>query len=230
MASNNQNTSVPSMRASQAKLSRLLKRMTVASKALVVTDKGELHKLYEMDFLIQGALQRAYDLVSGMRLLLRHDNCGAAAVLVRPLMDCVGVLSVLWTRPDAQGLLLHLLRGEAVRKYKDTSGKLLTDTQMMKYAEGIRPGIKQAYKEASSFIHFSSEHLFRPITDIKGDGRFAARFVQEPSEWSQDEKDRLGAVAVEFTSLIVGAAQSWLNAKEEGKSLLDEAARNACHS
>jgi hypothetical protein len=68
-----------------------------------------------------------------------------------------------------------VLKGVAIRKQKDSAGKLMTDQYLVERLSEKYPWVSSVYQNASGFIHLSEKHILSMIESCDENGSFSMR-------------------------------------------------------
>jgi len=115
--------------------------------------------LFPVDLLALAALNRSANLVPGFALLIEARNFIAAAPLLRLQIDnCLRFYGVyIVGKPHA--FASAVLKGEQIRKMKDSKGNLMTDRYLIQCVAKDFPWITNVYEKTSGYIHLSETHI-----------------------------------------------------------------------
>lgn len=143
-----------------------------ASREMLSADSG---KIYPVDLLASAAIKRSLSLCSGFSTMVRSDNYLCAASLLRLQLDsCLRLFSAfLVDRPHEMASMV--LKGVAIRKQKDSAGKLMTDQYLVERLSEKYPWVSSVYQNASGFIHLSEKHILSMIESCDENGSFSMR-------------------------------------------------------
>src|ERR1039458_4375479 len=111
--------------------------------------------VFPVDMLAWAALNRSANLVPAFASLIEARNLIAAAPLLRLQIDnCLRFHSVyIVGKPhDFAGAVL---KGEQVRKMKDSKGKFMTDRHLVECVAKDFPWIPRVYEKTSGYVHLS---------------------------------------------------------------------------
>ncbi len=133
-------------------------------------------KIYPPDLVLLAVLKRSIDLLDGMGVLIDRWNFIASAPLLRLQLDNLLKLSY-FARADSTNATAHaLLSGKPLYKFRDSSGKPLTDARLRQYARRQFPWLDKVYEETSRMIHLSDKHFAMTTTKIVSDEEHIVEF------------------------------------------------------
>ena len=174
-----------------------------------------------IDFLIIGVVKRSLDLVDGFILTISNWNLICAAPIIRMHLDTLLRLNYISKIPpkEADKLIHHIMGGDPLYKFKDSEGKGLTDTRLLKYTKDVFPWIDNVYKQTSKFIHFSERHMFVPIYSTNNEKKIVNFAIHKGSHNVKEEQiTEYYNVFIIITDSIIKFINSW---GERKKNLSD---------
>jgi len=177
-----------------------------------------------IDFFIIGVVKRSLDLVDGFILTTSNWNLICAAPIIRMHLDTLLRLNYISKVPpkEADKLILHIMNGEPLNKFKDSEGKGLNDTRLRKYLKDVFPWIDNVYKQTSKFIHFSERHMFVPVYSTNNEKRIVNFVIHKGSHNVKEEQiTEYYNVFIIITDSIIKFINSW---GEQKRNLSDSKA------
>lgn len=164
------------------------------------------------DHLVIAALRRALDNVRGIVAMADQKNIFCGVPIVRFQIDTAMTLYGRRLVADVDDYVLHMMKGEERRKYKDRDGEKMTDAYLHKKLTGEHEHASDLYSGSSGFVHFSTQHLHR-VLDLdyyKRTGGLALRSHDEiVAGWPNEE---LRAALLHFvyaSHVILSECEIW---------------------
>lgn len=174
--------------------------------------KGKIHT---MDLFISDIVNRAISLIHGYILLAKEKNYISAVPLIRIQLDnCLRFYaSTLVSNYDE--FFKKYLGGEHIREIKDSNGKKMTDTYLVKQLDkNIMPGVYNVYDNTSGFIHLSSKHSFLHTETNKEANRTINIKIGKYDYFKIDEKVDFSYNMFVVTNLLLKMISSWKDLKQ----------------
>jgi hypothetical protein len=124
---------------------------------------------YPVDFLAQAVLNRSLNLVEGFVTLAQQRNLICCGALLRLQLDnCLRFYAVYLVK-DPHDFAMQVFGGTPIKKFKDKSGKLMTDTYLAQKLNEKYPWVLNVYKRTSGYIHLSETHIFNTFLESSKD-------------------------------------------------------------
>ena len=174
--------------------------------------------MYTIDFFIIGVVKRSLDLIEGFILTIDNWKLICTAPIIRMQLDTLLRLNYIFKIPpkEADELILHIMDGEPLNKFKDSKGKGLTDARLLKYARDVFPWIDNVYTHTSKFIHFSERHMFVPIYNTNNEKRTVNFAIHKGSHNVKEEQiTEYYNVFIIITDSIIKFINSWGELKKK---------------
>ncbi|MCH7413780.1 hypothetical protein MM213_09815 [Belliella sp. R4-6] len=176
-------------------------------------------KTFHLDFYLNGTYSRALSLIEGFRVLLDSKNYMAASHIIRPYLDNFLRLFASHLVKNPNGFGNEVMKGKKMEEFfdKENPKKTLKDWYLREKASESHPWINEVYKKTSGYIHFSSKHIFNPISKVnKEDGTIGPYLTNYDSETVTD-LNRIEAVLViiEISNCILEYAYGWTRTKNQ---------------
>ncbi len=130
---------------------------------LVQSDGG---KLFTLDMLVFGSLNRSHSLLSGFVSLIENGNFVCAAPLVRMQLDNALRLFAAWLVEKPHDFAHSVLKGMHIRSIKDRNNNKMTDRYLAQEMNEKHTWVLKLYEESSGFVHLSSKHIFSSISNL----------------------------------------------------------------
>jgi len=197
----------PELKDKKEKLDTYFDKLKKAGK-----DAVENTNMGMIDFFIIGVVKRSLDLVDGFILTISNWNLICAAPIIRMHLDTLLRLNYISKVPpkEADKLILHIMNGEPLNKFKDSEGKGLNDTRLRKYLKDVFPWIDNVYKQTSKFIHFSERHMFVPVYSTNNEKRIVNFAIHKGSHNVKEEQiTEYYNVFIIITDSIIKFINSW---------------------
>lgn len=173
--------------------------------------------LYHLDFYLNGTYSRALSLIEGFIVLLESKNYMAASHLVRPYLDNFLRLFAVWLVENSHDFANEVMKGKKVEEFfdKEKPKQALKDWYLREKASESYPWINEVYKQTSGYIHFSSKHIFNPITEVNTENSTIGTFLTKYDSDSVTDLNRIEAVLVmiEISNCILEYAYGWARTK-----------------
>jgi len=122
--------------------------------------------VFPVDMLAWAALNRSANLIPGFASLIETRNFIAAAPLLRLQIDnCLRFYGI-YIVSKPHDFASAVLKGEQIRKMKDSKGEFMTDRHLVKCVAKDFPWITRVYERTSGYVYLSDALLtyqFRPI-------------------------------------------------------------------
>lgn len=175
-------------------------------------------KLYHLDFYLNGTYSRALSLIEGFVNLLESRNYMAASHLVRPYLDNFLRLFAAHLVKNPNEFANQAMKGKKVEEFfdKERPKQALKDWYLREKASESYPWINEVYKQTSGYIHFSSKHIFNPITEVDPENSTIGTYLTKYDSESVTDLNRIEAVLVmiEISNCILEYAYGWARTKE----------------
>jgi len=157
------------------------------------------------DHLVIATLRRALDNIRGIVAMADQKNLFCGMPIVRFQIDTAMTLFGRRLVADVNAYVLHMMKGQERRKYRDRDGKWMTDGYLHGKLTGEHEHTSELYSHTSGFVHFSTHHLHR-VLDLDHWGRTGELAFRSHHEivagWSQVEI-RGALVGFIFASKII---------------------------
>ena len=124
--------------------------------------------LFPEDYFAFTVINRSMALIKGFCMLIEAENMIAGAPLLRLQIDNVLRFSALWHVADSRAFVLDVMGGKQIRKFKDRSGKTMTDAHLIGLLPINQDWFRHVYERASGEIHLSDRHIWQAIKAVPG--------------------------------------------------------------
>lgn len=170
--------------------------------------------LYTNDLMLCAVGNRALSLVDGFLTLAENDNYLCALPLIRLQLDnSLRSFAVSFVK-DCNDFFAHFIDGKPIKDYTSTDGRKLSDSYLVKQMDLKIPGIKKIYKETSSFIHLSDQHLW--IIQRNRHHSNDRPFTIGPGTYFTDEeKKRFITVMLSVSQIVKQIIDDWCVIKNQ---------------
>lgn len=171
---------------------------------------------YALDFFANAVNNRAIALTKGFVTLVKEENYLCAIPLIRIQLDngLRFFASSLVENPN--DFFSHYASGKAIRDFKDSAGKKLTDSYLAKKLDSHFPGVLKLYKDTSGHIHLSENHLFATTkTDSSPNDRKISVRIGSYDIFSLDSKIDFVRTMLEVGKLVIIVLEEWRTEKEK---------------
>jgi hypothetical protein len=143
--------------------------------------------LYGFDILAIASLNRSVSLLSAFCHLIEVRNFISAAPLIRLQLDNAMRLCAANLAADPHEFTVQVMEGAPIKKLKDRSGHLLTDTYLVQSLARRHPWVTSVYDNTSGYIHLSEKHIFNALAVAEGKERSLNMKISDRDEFLSDE-------------------------------------------
>lgn len=200
------------LKAAREELTRLLDAHVEPARACLGATTGEF---YLADLLLAGVLLRSFHLLEGFCAALDSWNVIVAAPLVRLQIDNLLRLNYFSLGPDLDDITIRLLKGEELRKFKDSDDRQLTDLRLRELAAARYPWVDEVYEKSSGWVHFSGAHIYSVCQAGADEGTLESFFPLRPRSIPRSLLQELLEVMSQATSDLLEYFASWEEHKAE---------------
>lgn len=116
-------------------------------------------KVPDIAWYVFAAIKKTRSLSHAFCLLIREKNSLAATALIRLQLDTALRIFGLSLVDDLNDAGAKLMNDESFRKLKSRDGQWLTDALLHENLDKHYPGLSDAYKATSSYVHLSASHI-----------------------------------------------------------------------
>lgn len=175
-------------------------------------------EIYLPDMFLTALMQRSYGLVDAMIEMVDEYNLVAAAPLLRLQLDSLVRASYVAHAPDADVVVMEVLKGAEFRTMRDKDGCKLTDRRLNELASPYHPWVAAVYEKTSGWVHLSSVHIFSTWRTVEDSGAPGAGTIRAalplPHDWAPARLwgELLDAMA-QATNEIFGYVEVWESRK-----------------
>lgn len=214
------------MNSEKEKIEGLLKKLEDFKKfhleIAMEMSEADQGNIYPMDLFALGIIKRSLMLVNGFCTLVKKNNFTSAAPLVRLQLDNLLQIFAAFVVENPHDFAMEKLKGKQTNNLKDKDGNKLTDGYLAELLskEEETSWVKQLYKEASKFIHFSDKHIFSTVMNVKEDGRTKILISSEEEIIPDSAKLEIVMVMTKITNQLFRYLYGWVITKN-GKSIKD---------
>lgn len=172
---------------------------------------------FHFDFYLNGTYSRSLSLIEGFIALLDSKNYMAASHLVRPYLDNFLRLFAAHLVKNPNDFANEVMKGKKVEEFFDKGNqkKALKDWYLREKASESYPWINEVYKQTSGYIHFSSKHIFNPISKVDTENSTIGTYLTKYDSETVTDLNRIEAVLVmiEISNCILEYAYGWARTK-----------------
>lgn len=192
----------------------------VYKKILFQIVKADENKIYPIDIVLIGTIQRSLQTIDSYVLLIKEQYYYSAASLIRLHLDTLLQLYAYWLVEDPNHLATKIMRGnKRTKDFRDKSNNLLTDNYLNKVffndpANKEFDQIRNVYKNTSKFIHFSDKHIFASVEKLLGENTVQFRIASE-SEITITKKTELSNVMITISKAQFKYLIGWIATKDK---------------
>jgi len=167
-----------------------------------------------MDMLIFAFIDRSISLINGFITLVDDWNYIASAPFVRMQLDNLIRLAYLASLKDGKDIYDKTIEGIHWRSIKAKNGKLLTDTELRKYATKYYSWIDEVYEKASGFIHFSDRHLLIMTNEDSNKGQVEISIGHQATHLNKEDWKDLLSIFLKITEATTDVIRGWVQRKQ----------------
>jgi hypothetical protein len=173
--------------------------------------------IFPVDLVANGAVKRSVSQSSALRMLVESWNLLCARALVRMQIDTALRFSALWLVEKPHDLARQILKRQRIDKIKDRDGKLMRDAYLIEKLAPAHAWLPAVYQNTSGYIHFSGEHLFSPMENVREESR-EVEVVLSEADTKYPESSWLEVVECfnEATDIFLNYLSGWIQTKELG--------------
>jgi hypothetical protein len=117
-------------------------------------------RMYATDLLSVAVINRAMQLNSGFSLLVQDNNYLCAIPLIRLQLDNALRFYAFYLVDDSNKLFDHFSSGKPICNFRGRNNQMLSDNYLATNLDKLFPGVLDTYRNTSSHIHLSDQHLF----------------------------------------------------------------------
>lgn len=141
--------------------------------------EADSSKLYPLDLLALGAVNRSLSLIRGFCTLIESRNLQCAAPLLRMQLDNALRFFAAFLVEDPHEFVIQILKGKQVRNLKDRKNNKMTDYYLVEQLSVKHEWVKSVYHETCSFVHLSNKHIFATAKKIEPKERVVENSISE---------------------------------------------------
>jgi len=180
--------------------------------------KADGGNFFPVDLLALAALNRSANLVLGFTSLIETQNFIAAAPLLRLQIDsCLRFYGV-YLVDNPHKFAGAVLKGEQIRKIRDSKGNLMTDRYLVECVAKDFPWIVRVYERTSGYIHLSRVHIasiFGESTKEELEERIAKIAIGPKGEFAKPEHyEEAVSAFIAATEALFHYVIGWVKTKE----------------
>lgn len=181
-------------------------------ESILKADEG---RIYNIDLLVFGVVQRSLNLIDGFALLVEAGNMVSAVPLLRLQLDTAMRLYACWLVPNRQDVLRCLLEDRPLCKLRSGNGQALTDAYLHAKLCEQYPWASDVYRKTCSFIHMSSPAVLAPVGGVSDTGRGIDVCIGNLPARQWQEADLIQAIAAfrASTAAVLDLCGLWLTEK-----------------
>jgi hypothetical protein len=144
------------MSSEKSTFTELLPMHEEAGRALFAACGAEL---LPCDLIAFAMLNRSVALIKGFEQITSSGGYMCAVGILRMQLDNLLRFNGIALTADPHETAAKIYAGEELRKIKDDSGKPMNDARLQDIFATRNPWVKEVYKLASGYVHFSREHI-----------------------------------------------------------------------
>jgi hypothetical protein len=169
---------------------------------------------FPLDILFVAALNRSLCLLKAFIELIQSNNLIAAAPLIRLQLDNCLRISATTRVEDPHGFAISILEGKSIKKQRDISKKLMTDSYLLGKLATRYPWMPDLYDYTSGYIHLSEKHIFNAIQ--ASDKEYSLNLKITDKDVYISDEVYLGAIYAfrRSTDALFDYVQGWIYTKE----------------
>ena len=123
--------------------------------------------IYGADIYFAGLVDKSSFLINGLKYCIKEKNIIVLGLLVRTQIDNCLRAFALTLVDDPHDLVLKVLSGKELRNIGDRDGNKMTDRYLVEKLSRIDSKVKQVYKAACGYIHFSDKGMLHSLSVLK---------------------------------------------------------------
>jgi hypothetical protein len=196
-------------------LDALSESKSVHLDVLKVVLEADSRKLFLLDVLACGVVNRSIALVDGFCLLISNNNYLSAAPLLRIQIDNILRFYATSLVDDPHELSRQLLAGIPLRKIRDREGNKMQDAYLVKCLRKNISWLEDVYSSTSGFVHFSECHIFACFDgEISDAGE--TQICIGPDSINVPLRAKVEAIQafLEATAIVLSLVRQWGGTKE----------------
>jgi hypothetical protein len=177
---------------------------------------------YPLDIVMVAALNRSLCLLKGFIELIQSSNLVAAAPLIRLQLDNCLRLSAATRVSDPHKFAINILEGIPVKKQRDVSNQMMTDSYLVRKLAKRYPWMAELYNNTSGYIHLSEKHIFNAMQ--AGDKEYILNLKITDSDAFVTEDVYVGAI-FDFrrsTDALFDYVRGWILTKENPEAFAEQ--------
>lgn len=144
----------------------------------------------DIEWYALAAIKKTASLSHAFCTLVRTKNTLAAAALVRLQLDTAMRMFGLTQVEDIETAGTWLMNDNSYRKLKARTGEALSDAFLHRKLDEKYPGLSEAYKAASGYVHLSGQHIKTGLWSQEGSSilffNLKGTDDARPDEWFAD--------------------------------------------
>lgn len=144
----------------------------------------------DIEWYALAAIKKTASLSHAFCTLVRTKNTLAAAALVRLQLDTAMRMFGLTQVEDIETVGTWLMNDNSYRKLKAGTGEALSDAFLHRILDEKYPGLSEAYKAASGYVHLSGQHIKTGLWSQEGSSilffNLKGTDDARPDEWFAD--------------------------------------------
>jgi hypothetical protein len=183
------------------------KEEQIRAVAKLLMQPGEV-EFFPLDFITIAVMNRALSNIYGFTGLIRQDNYGSAAALVRLHLDSLLRLYACWIYPRPHELANEILSGKPIDKFQDENGAMMHDSHLATRLSEQFPWIINVYKQTSGYIHLSNKHISLS-SSINTENMMISGQISRFDHVSNEVKKEAINCMVEITNIQLEFLKGW---------------------
>ena len=140
---------------------------------------AEAGDLYGIDLFMSSVLLNSYHLTDAFLDTWDNWNIFASAPLFRVQADLLSRVAFMAHSENSEEVVRHFLTDGDLTRFPTEDGKRVFQSGIQKVAYKHHPWLKQAYKDGSDWVHFSSRH-YQATWSAKEDRTLSMSFPLRP--------------------------------------------------
>lgn len=169
---------------------------------------------YPVDLLATAAIKRSISTAAGFKMLVEARNILCSRALLRLQIDTALRFYSVFIVEKPHDYSVQVLSGKQIDQLKDKLGNNMKDSYLLGKLKNEYPWLETVYRYLSGYVHFSAEHFFSSIKDVRDDVT-TIEFELSKLDMKFPEESWLEMIECfkETTSIFVKYLEGWIYTK-----------------
>jgi hypothetical protein len=209
-----------------------------AAMAFLDADESTGRVLYHSDLVLLSFIARSFELIDAFVGAVDRWNLSLGSVIVRLQVDNVLRAHLIATSPEPHAILVHLLNGEPLQRYRlperqvlmlppaDRKDNRATDKNLRSLAAAVHPWVDELYETASQWVHHSAAHVLTTwkVTPDDTTGAISGRIPVDVEQFDEGFLMGLLGAMLRASDGLLAYAEGWAEQKREWMAAGDQGA------